>query len=136
WYELGKIRFLAKQYAQAVEALQTSVKIDGTNPAAYYLLGGSYFNMKDDKRAYDAYQAAIKLKPDAAYYYWSGRSLANQAKLDLAIKDFETAVKLDANKPSYQGGLGSAYYQSGRYADAETALQRALAADNKNAEVA
>ena len=38
WYELGKIRFLAKQYSQAVEALQTSIKIDGTNPAAQYLL--------------------------------------------------------------------------------------------------
>ena len=136
WYELGKIRFLAKQYQPAVEAFQTSVKYDGTNPSAYYLLGGSYFNMKDDKHAYDAYQAAIKLKPDAAYYYWSARSLANQGKLDLAIKDYEAAVKLDSAKVSYQAGLGSAYYQAGRYTDAETALQRALAADNKNAEVA
>jgi tetratricopeptide (TPR) repeat protein len=136
WYELGKIRFLAKQYQPAVEAFQTSVKYDATNPSAFYLLGGSYFNMKDDKHAYDAYQSAIKLKPDAPYFYWSARSLANQGKLDLAIKDYEAAVKLDPSKASYQGGLGSAYYQSGRYTDAEAALQRALAADNKNAEVA
>jgi len=136
WYELGKIRFLAKQYQGAVEALQTSIKIDGTNPAADYLLGGSYFNMKDDKRAYDAYQAAIRLKPDAAYYYWSARSLTNQGKLDLAVKDYETAVKLDSGKATYQAGLGSAYYQAGRYPDAEASLTRALAADNKNAEVA
>ncbi len=137
WYELGKIYFLNKQYPQAVEALQTCVKLDPKNPLAFRLIGGSYFNMRDDKKAFDAYLAAQKLKPDAAeYHYWLGRTLTNQGKDTLAIGYYESAVKLDGTKPLYQKDLGISYYQVGRFDEAEASLQRALAADNRNANAA
>ncbi|MGQ9919729.1 MAG: trypsin-like peptidase domain-containing protein [Desulfobacca sp.] len=69
---------------------------------------------KDYARAVQAFQEAIKAKPDfAEAYHGVGMSYGAMRKLDLAIDNFRQAVRLKPDNPLFHYHLALAYFASG-----------------------
>src|SRR4051812_6675998 len=58
-----------------------------------------------------------------------GTALAHEGKYDLAIWHYKAAIRLDARLPGIYLNLGLAYFKSKRFAEAVTAFEEAVRAD-------
>jgi len=54
-YVLGKVDFIEKHYASAVERLQQAVRFDPKFLSAYYLLGQAYLKVGEQQRSQEAF---------------------------------------------------------------------------------
>ncbi len=102
----------------------------GTNAANGYLnLGAALYWQGKKKEAAEAYDNAIKLKPDSPLGYWF---MANILYLDgqtkKAIGFYEKAVELTPSNASYRLTLGNAYRKDGDLKEAVAAYKKALEA--------
>jgi hypothetical protein len=69
---------------------------------------------KDYTRAVQAFQEAIKAKPDfAEAYHGLGMSYGAMRRTDLAVENFRQAVRLQPNNPYFHYHLAMAYSMSG-----------------------
>jgi hypothetical protein len=76
--------------------------------------GRAFHAKKDYAKAIQAFQEAIKIKPDfAEAYHGTGMSYGAMRRNDLAIENFRQAVKLKPNIPYFHYHLSLAYYASG-----------------------
>lgn len=96
----------AGRYNRAVDALATAIgKIPG-DAGMQFLLGQSYYQLRDYTRAMAAFERAVQLGPkDSQYHDWLGRSYGRKAEESIFLSamswarkthhEFETAVELD-----------------------------------------
>ena len=76
--------------------------------------GRDFHARKDYSKAVQAFQEAIKAKPDfAEAYHGAGMSYGAMRKTDLAIENFRQAVKLKPDVPYFHYHLALAYYAAG-----------------------
>jgi hypothetical protein len=76
--------------------------------------GRSFHSRKDFHKAVQAFQEAIKAKPDfAEAYHGAGMSYGALRRHDLAIENFRQAVKLKPEVPYFHYHLALAYYVAG-----------------------
>lgn len=74
---------------------------------------------KEYRKAVQAFQEAIKAKPDfAEAYHGAGMAYGAMRRTDLAIDNFRQAVRLKPEMPLFHFHLGLAYYMSGDKAKA------------------
>jgi len=79
-----------------------------------YQQGRELHAKKDYGRAVQAFQEAIKAKPDfAEAYHGAGMAYGAMRKIDLAIDNFRQAVRLKPEVPLFHYHLALAYYVSG-----------------------
>lgn len=117
---LGQIYllYLAKT-AEAIEYLQTAIKLAPENAFAYQILGVAYFRKNEYPEAIEALRQAIKLDPevtpDYPYhpYYDLGMVYLKQNNFDDAIVCFERAIELDPDQIRAYYSLGNAYIRQG-----------------------
>ena len=60
---LGKSAFLSECYAEAVEAYQKCIAVDGRNDAAYYNLGVAWQALGKPREASIAFVKALEINP-------------------------------------------------------------------------
>ncbi len=76
--------------------------------------GRDFHAKKDYTKAVQAFQEAIKAKPDfAEAYHGAGMSYGAMRKTDLAIENFRQAVRLKPDVPYFHYHLALAYYSEG-----------------------
>jgi hypothetical protein len=76
--------------------------------------GRDFHTKKDYTKAVQAFQEAIKAKPDfAEAYHGAGMSYGAMRKPDLAIDNFRQAVRLKPDVPYFHYHLALAYYVAG-----------------------
>jgi tetratricopeptide (TPR) repeat protein len=117
--------FLARYYQErgnhmeAIIEFEKTLAIDPDNFKALNAMGVSYDFLKEFKRAFECYQAALKLDPNSAYIYYNnmGQSLVLQGKYIQAIEAFKTAAAYDEDLPDARihNNLGRAYAMSSQY---------------------
>lgn len=75
------------------------IELDPQQYRAWYNLGISYFRLKDTKKSLEAYQQALKIKPDYEYVYYNLGLLHEILNEDFekAIRNYEKALKLNEN---------------------------------------
>jgi len=122
WDRQGKYPQMLAEYLLAAE-------YEPQNPAWRASIGDAYLKVGDLVLAFAAYQRATELAPDESTYW---RLLAvfcaengvhvEDAGLPAALK----AVELAPNDPLALDALGFAYLSSGRFANAEQTLLRAI----------
>src|SRR5512142_1381848 len=59
-----------------------------------------------------------------------GRTLAQEGKFDLAIRHYQSALRLDPHIPGLYLNLGLAYFKSKRFSEASAAFEEAVRADS------
>ena len=133
-YQMGLTQLASGDYLQARRSLEQAVAL-APNQASYYnALGLAYLQLGRLPQAEQAFRETLRLQhdfPDA--HNNLGVSLAQQGKWEAAIAAFEQVLQFPAyNTPEivYQN-LGWAYYNLGRYPEAEAALTAALRLDPK-----
>ena len=114
-YKLARHFQKQNRHEIAVEELLKVLEIDPNSYNAYNALGVSYDHLKQHDSAIDAYRAALKINPELDYVYNNiGYSNLLKGDLKVAIKEFEKAIAINANNPTYQKNLALALAKSGQ----------------------
>jgi tetratricopeptide (TPR) repeat protein len=95
-FERGRLRYLMKDYAGAVERLGQVIALDPNSGEAYYYLGLSKRAMGDDAGGLAGIQKAVELAPDeAGWYIQLGAAHAKLKDTAAAKAAFGKAAALD-----------------------------------------
>lgn len=87
-----------KAFEQAVKAYKKWIAANPKDDNAYYYLGRTYAKLMQDDDAEEAFQDAVKLKPDDAEYQTElGAILIKLAQYHEAIKPLKKAIELDGS---------------------------------------
>jgi tetratricopeptide (TPR) repeat protein len=106
-------------YRKAAEALTAAIQRDPQESSLHYWQGRCFYELRDYNRAISSLERAIALDPERSDYHdWLGKSYGRKAEetsrftpfssISLAHKtrrEFETAVRLDANNLEAQRDL-------------------------------
>jgi len=129
-----------KSYEAARKSFENGVTVVVDNDVLlaqfYSSLGDVYNQLKDHKKSDDAYDKALRIKPDDAYVlnnYSYYLSLRNE-KLDKAREMASKANEISPGNPSFQDTFGWVLYKLGEYEEAEKWIKKAL--DNEEADSA
>jgi tetratricopeptide (TPR) repeat protein len=104
----AQVDYNAGRYNRAVDALTGAIAKSPNDAAPYFLLGQSYYQLREFPRAIETLEHAIQLDPKQSEYHdWLGKSYGRKAEESVFFtamgwarkthKEFETAVQLDPN---------------------------------------
>lgn len=123
----------SEKITAAVRRAKRGTEIAKTQPVSWYYLGRSYFMKRDLKRAREAFEKALSLKPD---FYEARYQLGD---VDQADKKFQQALehfeKVLTVVPKHMDALLSKAFMQitlGRYEDAKPTLATAKEVDQAN----
>jgi type IV pilus biogenesis/stability protein PilW len=133
-YQTGLTHLSSGEYLQARLSLEQAIALAPNQTNYHNALGLANLQLGRLPQAEDAFRAALKLQrdfPDA--YNNLGVTLAQEGKWEEAIVAFDQVLRFLAyNSPEIvHQNLGWAYYNLGRYPEAESALTMALRLDPK-----
>jgi Flp pilus assembly protein TadD len=108
-----------------ITELQQAAAADAGNPSAQYTLGNALFDVARYVEAKDAYQAAIRLKPDYAEAYCNmGLCLRLLGQIDDSIAAYDRALELQPDEQTTLTNLIAAMRTKGDANAAETHLRK------------
>ena len=129
---------------KAMEQLEQATKLYPANAEAWFLLGQGY-SRKNDFEAMNAafekslaaapnYRQQIVYEQDRQYvsYFNNGHKRASSQMYEDALKDFETCVQIDPERPGTYKNLGFVYVQMGDMEKATSFYEKALELDPKD----
>jgi tetratricopeptide (TPR) repeat protein len=104
----AQVDYNAGRYNRAVDALTGAIAKSPNDAASYFLLGQSYYQLREFPRAIETLEHAVQLDPKQSEYHdWLGKSYGRKAEESVFFtamgwarkthKEFETAVQLDPN---------------------------------------
>lgn len=120
---------------QAIKILEKGVSKANSDSVfmdnAFALLGDMYFSLNKSKKAFDYYEKALLINSENAtvlnnYAYYI--SLKNLKNLDRAYRMSRKAVELESGNPSFLDTYAYILFLQGKYTEAKTVFNRALAA--------
>ena len=101
----GVARLRQGDARKALEDLRNGVRLDERQVAAYVALGEAYVKLKMFDAAHNELNRALVVDPASAeVLYRRGIVFEEQGKLELAVKDFDSAIALD---PEHQLARGA-----------------------------
>jgi tetratricopeptide (TPR) repeat protein len=129
--------------AAAIAGLEALTAQQPTLAEAHLLLGQAYLraNRKDDAQA--ALVRGFSLKPDAAFpldaqdpedYFAAGNALATLGQFELALKAYDTTLKLQPGRANAVTNIGVVYYQQGQLDQAIAQFKQALTIEPEDAD--
>ena len=131
--ELGKLRFRAKDYQNAIATFGRRIALDPENDEAYYYTGLSYKELKQYPEALTALRKAAQLAPTKAdRHFWLGIVYAQVDSTQSAKTQFEQVVALDSAATGKNTAIALrqlGYYDllAKSYADATKKLSQSVA---------
>jgi tetratricopeptide (TPR) repeat protein len=137
----GASNFELKNYEAAAKYFKNGANfVVGNNKMLaqfYSYLGDTYFQMKDHQKSDEAYEKVLKIEPgnllvlnNYAYYL----SLRNE-NLERAEQMAKTAVEMEPANSSYLDTYGWVLFKMGKYEEAKTWIEKAIAAGEESAVV-
>ena len=132
--KLGEVLAEQGHTDEAIAIYQQAVK-DHPREASFYILMGELYEAKQDwKKAQDAYQSALEIKPNDPL---ASNNLANVmlqtgGNVDVAFSLAQTARREMPDSAEVADTLGWVYYQKGAYQSAISLLQEAVKLGDKN----
>jgi len=123
----------ANSFKESVELVKKTLSLDEDHPLANSVMGDIYLAQKQYDKAIAATEKAVNLSPnDSMLYMMLAGKLTYAGKYDEAITPSEVGMRLSPYPPAwYYLALGRTYRDAGRYEQALTAYQHALARANK-----
>ncbi|HEX8918694.1 MAG TPA: tetratricopeptide repeat protein, partial [Chloroflexota bacterium] len=147
YYEVGQIYYGQGKYAEATDALQKALKIDGTDADALYSLGVVYQKQNDNANAVKQFEEALRFDPmfGSAYEglavsysaignapeaaYAAAMVLYSKGKYSEAASQLEGVVQKNPDLMRAYFGLGLAYDKVGKPEQAVEALKKYVQAN-------
>lgn len=132
-FEVAKLAWIRMDYPRVAAHVQRSVALDGTLPAAQFLLGQIALHIGDHRTALAAYQNAERLDPGHAF----GDALLRTAHVQHLLGDLEVSLQTFEQFHKAHGGSTRSHYWHGEALAAAGRTQdaaqeyRAAAADPK-----
>ncbi len=130
WYDLGRERHLAKDFAKAIELYSKAIEKDPSNAYAYDARGNVFIATREPERALADYEKATSLMPGHAGMLGNlGLALSETGQHDRAIAVLKQALGLD---PAHEGNrnlLALAFLLGGRWSEAIAAYSERIARD-------
>ncbi|MGB8635576.1 MAG: tetratricopeptide repeat protein, partial [Rhodanobacteraceae bacterium] len=125
---------VARLRADARTQAEQAFKLAPSLPESHLALGYvAYYVRENYRAALDAFDAALRLRPnDADAYAARGYVLHRQGKFRLAVEALRKALSLDPNDRNIPWNLGFIEMAQGNYAQARTTLRNALALQPEN----
>jgi Tfp pilus assembly protein PilF len=158
---LGKAYVALRDYGRANELYAKATSLDSTLAEAWYGVGVTDRSLAEeilnqaarsgrmqDKAvkqkvqhllygALEALNRAVQLDPNSAHtHLLMAESLSDAGKLVDAVKEYQTALKLDPNLDAAYLGLATGYWKQGEFDRALPLLKRVLEKSSKDAEAA
>lgn len=137
----------AGQYDQAVATLTEATTLDPTRDLLWFKLGdaerlaaskttGDAAGQKEKyQKAIEAYNKAVAIKPQGAYYNNLGEACAKSGDTANAIKAYDQAATVDpTNAGQYYFNEGAVLTNTGKVDDAVAAFDKSIQADPNRAE--
>ena len=138
----------AGNFDQAIATMTEATQIDPSRDLIWFTMGEALRGQAKSKektdraaskdgygKAAEAYQKAIAIKPQGAYYNNLADAYAHAGNVDEAVKAYNQAEVLDPpGAAGYQFNIGAVYTNAGRVDDAIKAFQASIAADPTKAE--
>jgi predicted O-linked N-acetylglucosamine transferase (SPINDLY family) len=124
-----------KNYQQAKNYLNNSIKIDPNIPHIYNSRGIAHSKTKEFQDAINDFDNAILLKKDFLEAYLNkGIVLKNIKKFEDSFKCFEECLKIESQNPKVYFNLGNLFTEFGKYQEAKNAYDKAIFFNDKYAE--
>lgn len=121
----GMALYLKGDPGGAITHLQQSLKA-GTNPAAWYYLGLSYYRLEKLELALNQFQRMLDQQPDATQpRLMVAMTLLKQQRLDEAVTEAERVLQRDGTSGLAYNILGSAWMVQGKFDAAMAAFEKA-----------
>ncbi len=96
WNALGYMFYRLENYAKAVEAYKTAIRLKSDYAGAHFMLGTTYGNMGRQAEAVRHLQKAVDLKPGLAMAYWElAKAYHTLGKHKEALRAYESLKRLD-----------------------------------------
>ena len=132
--KLGETEVSSGETDQAVALYEKSLKDHPRQPGVYVRLGQLFESKRDWKKAEDAYQNALAIKPEdpMASNNLANVMVENGGNFDVALSLAQTARRGLPDSPEVADTLGWIYYQKGAYNSAISLLQEALRLQEKS----
>lgn len=119
-----------QQYAQALQAYEDALRMDGRNFHAWNGKGTALYSQGNYRKAYEAYQKATEIEPDNPVVWVStGLALNRLQRFSQALVHFERALSLDPTYVAAWNGKADAQLDMNMPEDAITSYSQALAYD-------
>src|SRR5579871_192992 len=131
---MARVSMTQNYFEDAIPLLESGLKIAPQRPDLHAALGESYFMAGKTESAISEFQKLIDLDPTARSYAFMGLSYRHLGRFDEALKYFNLGLKQDPRNVSCLFNVGYIQERQGDYAQAESLLQKALAANPNFAE--
>ena len=132
YYELGRTAYGLEQADRAVKNFQRSLQIDPQQDI-YWDVAQTYLKKSDRATAQKITEEGLSRFPnDAGLHDLRGTLLQTGTLPDAdaqALTEFQKAVQIAPNSPSFQSHLGTAYVRTGNIPAAQTAFEAAVRLD-------
>lgn len=126
-FSLAKLAALSEDFSGARSWLEKARKADAAAVAPRVALGFLHIAFADYSAAQEVALEAQALDPDnARISYLIGLARHHQNETPLALGDFEKAVKLNPDEPSYRLDLAKAHATTGNKATAQSILEDSI----------
>ncbi|MCA2716855.1 serine protease [Microcystis sp. M169S2] len=107
-------RFL-ENYEQALTVINQAISLFPNNPKSYIIKWLVLYDLKRYDEGLDTITQAINRAPRAFWYAIRGSNYSLQKKYELALDDFNKAMKLNPNLAMAYFGRGELYYYQQKY---------------------
>ena len=127
-FNLGRLQYLNRDFANAVKTLRNAVDLNKTNTGARFFLGTALEANGDADAASREYEELTRMDRSSAYgQIGLGSLLLKQGKTDEAIVALKNAVRLDKNNFEAHWALGRAFSLKESFAEALEVLKTTVA---------
>jgi len=117
-------RLHRKDYPEAVKKFNLALAIDSNNVTALRNLGAICMDLNDPKKGKDYFEKAYKIDPnDAAVNNNLGAIASNEGKSDVAIRLFQSAIRLDSTTVNFKVNLALEYARAKQNSNAMPLLK-------------
>jgi Tfp pilus assembly protein PilF len=152
---LGKVQLALRDFAPANQNYSKAAALDPTLAEAWYGVGITSRSLADQKlnhairagnpapeeartlldQSLAALKRAVELDPNSARSHLiMAESLSDSGNLTEAVREYQTAVKLDPRMEAAYLGLATTYWKQRQFDDALPALKRVLASSPRDPE--
>lgn len=126
WSNTGVLHLRNGDPRQAEQHYQHALRLDPMNPGALANLAAHYLRTGDTAAAASLQERLRKVQArDPFHHYLLGVRHEREGNLELAVRDYRTAIRLFPDEHRFHFGLARAYFQLGDARRAGKALARA-----------
>ncbi|MFN8154331.1 MAG: tetratricopeptide repeat protein [Bacteroidia bacterium] len=115
--KLAELFFLVRQYKDALKNLDEVLKLDITNPKAYFMKGMCYRDLGDTTKALSSFQTAIEQKPDYYEPYLQEAMIYHARNNKLALQYYDGALRVNPKSIDALYGRGLWHQENERNYD-------------------